>query len=127
MWDNRVFVITTAHTEDDFKKLTTAFRESLAEMRAGGFLPTEPPISTPRSDTDSEMSADEPFPLTEAQKEIWVAAQMGSESHRPGLPRLPGDDPFALQCAQMVHRSRLARESEMFLNLRSRRHDAGLL
>jgi amino acid adenylation domain-containing protein len=97
MWDNRAFVLTTAHSEADLTKLLTAFRESLQAMVEAGFLP--PPSSgakksstgkTHTSDTSGKereivpvaVGADgvDQFPLTEAQKEIWLAAQMGGEA-----------------------------------------------
>jgi amino acid adenylation domain-containing protein len=97
MWDNRAFVLTTAHSEADLTKLLTAFRESLQAMVDAGFLP--PPSSGSRkASTAKSRIADLPakehqivpvaadpggidqFPLTEAQKEIWLAAQMGGEA-----------------------------------------------
>jgi amino acid adenylation domain-containing protein len=97
MWDNRAFVLTTAHSEADLTKLLTAFRESLQAMVEAGFLP--PPSSgskntstvetqtagTPAKEREIVPVATGPggvdqFPLTEAQKEIWLAAQMGAEA-----------------------------------------------
>jgi len=99
IWENRPFVITMAHTDDDFARLTHALRESLSEMWSGEFLP--PPASS-RGETSalpSALAAEAPvcredslttaaqqsdiggaFPLTESQKEIWLAAQMGGEA-----------------------------------------------
>jgi amino acid adenylation domain-containing protein len=97
IWDNRAFVLTTAHSEADLTKLLTAFRESLKAMVDAGFLP--PPNSGSRkTSTVKTQTADTPakerqivpvaagpggvdqFPLTEAQKEIWLAAQMGGDA-----------------------------------------------
>src|SRR6202011_5976400 len=97
MWDNRAFVLTTAHSEADLTKLLTAFRESLQAMVKAGFLP--PPNSgAKKTSAVKAQTADAParqreivpvaagpggvdqFPLTEAQKEIWLAAQMGGEA-----------------------------------------------
>jgi amino acid adenylation domain-containing protein len=97
MWDNRAFVLTTAHSEADLTKLLTAFRESLQAMVEAGFLP--PPTSgAKKTSAAKDQTADPPgkqreivpvaagpagvdqFPLTEAQKEIWLAAQMGGEA-----------------------------------------------
>src|ERR1700730_3500166 len=92
IWDNRAFVFTTAHSEADLTKLLTAFRESLKAMVEAGFLP--PPSSgSKKTSTVKTHTAGTPnrkigrvaasvggvdqFPLTEAQKEIWLAAQMG--------------------------------------------------
>jgi amino acid adenylation domain-containing protein len=97
MWDNRAFVLTTAHSEADLTKLLTVFRESLQAMVEAGFLP--PPssgsrkTSTARSQIADTLGKErqivpvavgpggvDQFPLTEAQKEIWLAAQMGGEA-----------------------------------------------
>jgi amino acid adenylation domain-containing protein len=97
MWDNRAFVLTTAHSEADLAKLLTAFRESLQAMVDAGFLP--PPSSGSRKNTTVKthtsgapakeqqivpvaagLGGADQFPLTEAQKEIWLAAQMGGEA-----------------------------------------------
>jgi amino acid adenylation domain-containing protein len=98
IWDNRAFVITTAHSEADLVKLVSAFRESLAEMVAGGFLPPSSgsgsKLIASAKNSREENSAKKPdlepvlresvnadqFPLTEAQQEIWLAAQMGGEA-----------------------------------------------
>ena len=97
-WENRLFIMTTAHSDEDIARLARAFRESLAEMRSGGFLPkvseTASKFSTPASQrTVATLASDastrsmpssgsdfgEPFPLTEAQKEVWIAAQTGGQ------------------------------------------------
>ncbi len=93
IWENRNFVITTAHSEADLSLLLNTFRDCLSEMRAMGFLPTSgghtsslarggeqleaPTTSTP---TSSYRNQGGRFPLTEAQKEIWLAAQMGGHA-----------------------------------------------
>jgi amino acid adenylation domain-containing protein len=95
IWENRNFIITTAHTETDLAKLIKAFRESLADMRSGGFFPgsvdeaikssgasaveTSDRIERPAGTTVAGLSLNG-FPLTEAQKEIWLAAQMGGDA-----------------------------------------------
>ncbi len=38
IWEDRVFVFTTAHTEQDEKLLLRALEDSLREMQQGGFL-----------------------------------------------------------------------------------------
>ena len=92
-WENRLFVLTTAHSDEDIASLTRAFRESLAELQSQGFfgsaggprVRTSSParealasapadLSTPASQLASR------FPLTEAQREIWLAAQMGGDA-----------------------------------------------
>ncbi|HEV7513417.1 MAG TPA: aminotransferase class III-fold pyridoxal phosphate-dependent enzyme, partial [Candidatus Acidoferrum sp.] len=97
MWDNRAFVLTTAHSEADLTKLLTAFRESLRTMVEAGFLPPPSSVSKNTSTAKSQIAGRhakereivaaassvggvDQFPLTEAQKEIWLAAQMGGEA-----------------------------------------------
>jgi amino acid adenylation domain-containing protein len=80
IYENRAFVMTTSHTDEDLDRLVKAFRESLAEMHRAKFV-------IPRTDTKAAVVALAPapaqaasFPLTEAQKEIWLAAQMGRDA-----------------------------------------------
>src|SRR5262249_16044550 len=66
--------------------LSSALRESLKELQGSGFLPepskSERPAATPvNSSASKKVHPSSPaFPLTEAQKEIWLAAQMGGAS-----------------------------------------------
>ncbi len=94
IYENRAFVMTTAHSERDLSQLISAFRESLAELRSGNLLPPPSGSSAKVSPSSQkqlpESQAAEPapvgalaqdsleteFPLTEAQTEIWLAAQM---------------------------------------------------
>jgi amino acid adenylation domain-containing protein len=91
IWDNRAFILTTAHSDGDLDLLVRAFRESLAEMRAAGFITsssTAIPSTVPSLAADSlqgptkgvSAAPEDSFPLTEAQKEIWLAAQMGGDA-----------------------------------------------
>ena len=97
IWDNRNFIITTAHTESDLVRLVTVFRECLTEMYASGLLVSSAGQSQPLSAAGNRPyavdpsqtrgtsgSSDQPqvgrFPLTEAQKEIWLATQMGDHA-----------------------------------------------
>jgi amino acid adenylation domain-containing protein len=94
VWENRAIITTTAHTDQDFARLKRALRESLSEMYAGEFLPppvespgtkglpSAPPPKTPAGDDLASTAAGQSkaggaFPLTESQREIWLAAQMG--------------------------------------------------
>jgi amino acid adenylation domain-containing protein len=96
IWENRAFVITTTHSEEDFGKLISAVRQSLAEMQSAEFLPlpskegNKTPHASAFPDTTAlkgnAVSQAEPnapigkFPLTEPQKEVWLAAQMGGDA-----------------------------------------------
>ena len=39
LWEGRAGFLTTAHTDDDLARVVSAFKETLAEMQAAGFLP----------------------------------------------------------------------------------------
>jgi amino acid adenylation domain-containing protein len=91
IWDNRALILTTAHAEADLDLLVRSLRESLQEMQASGFIagpsaaatkPPSSPIAIPSAIETGTAHTDDPssFPLTEAQKEIWLAAQMGGEA-----------------------------------------------
>jgi len=94
IWENRVFVFTTAHTDEDEALLLQAMEGSLQEMRDGGFLPGAGPAESggtsagsaeaPAGEASRWSAAGEtsPVPLTQAQQEIWLAAEMGEEAFR---------------------------------------------
>ncbi len=66
--------LTTAHTPQDLAQIVQAFRDSIAEMQEGGFLPAP----TCRGNAGIAGIAAE-APLTEAQMEIRLSAQQGDE------------------------------------------------
>ena len=85
---------TTAHSEEDFARVVDGFRESIQEMRRGGMLPaaTAREISAPDAaslpelhpSSDSETpvyEAPAKAPLTESQREIWLAAARGNDAN----------------------------------------------
>lgn len=97
IWENRNFIITTAHTESDLVRLVAIFKECLAEMytsgllasaagqaqalaQAGNFSHAVVPSQVRGAEGSSDQRRSERFQLTEAQKEIWLAAQMGDHA-----------------------------------------------
>src|SRR5262249_48552961 len=79
--------LTTAHSDEDIARIIQAFKESIWEMQAGEVMPA--PASSalqPRDPKPIELSHDlitdavKEAPLTEAQMEIWLSAQLGSEA-----------------------------------------------
>jgi thioesterase domain-containing protein/acyl carrier protein len=64
IWEGRPCFLSAAHTDGDIALIQTAFQESVAEMQAGGFLPAVSQI----------------FPLTEAQRGVWLTTQMGESA-----------------------------------------------
>jgi amino acid adenylation domain-containing protein len=85
MWENRALVMTTTHSDSDIALLVAALRESLAEMQAADFVASARVV---KSNAVTSLPAahrllsTEPvtIPLTEAQKEIWLAAQLGGKA-----------------------------------------------
>jgi len=71
--------LTTAHTDEELDFVARAFEESVVEMQRGGFFP-EPltlPVGEGIEAADAEIKR---VPLTEAQKEIWYASQLGDDA-----------------------------------------------
>lgn len=69
IWEGRPCFISTAHSEADLAKIVDAFRESANELSRGEFF------SARAGDTTAGSA--NLTPLTEAQREIWLAAQLG--------------------------------------------------
>jgi amino acid adenylation domain-containing protein len=86
IWEGRVGQICTAHTDADLEFVFQAFKSSVEELQAGGFFPIRRGQSDDRAagidpaSNSAEASANR-VSLTEAQKEIWIAAQMGADAN----------------------------------------------
>ncbi len=61
-----------AHSEEDIKKIIDAFKESIIELQDNGFFPA--PLNSPKEINKTSKGEEIKFPLTEAQKEIWLAS-----------------------------------------------------
>ncbi|HEY4382947.1 MAG TPA: aminotransferase class III-fold pyridoxal phosphate-dependent enzyme, partial [Ktedonobacteraceae bacterium] len=85
IWEGRNCFLSTAHTGENIASIIQAVKESIEEMRAGGFLPTgpanpgnaivEPTTSEPTINIESKQqqhTVQETVPLTEAQKQLWL-------------------------------------------------------
>lgn len=77
---------TTEHSDADFKRVIEVFAESIEEMRQGGVLPTagivtEQSVKAEQLELHSEALHETPseVPLTESQREIWLAASRGDD------------------------------------------------
>ncbi|MBV2186171.1 MAG: amino acid adenylation domain-containing protein, partial [Rhizobium sp.] len=75
--------LTTAHSEEDFRFIAKAFRDGVDALQAVGILPpkradgsTTLQAAAPAT-TVGKSSRPDTAPLTEAQAEIWLAAQAG--------------------------------------------------
>lgn len=101
VWEGRSCFVSTAHTEQDCDRFVAAFRQSLHALREGGFLSESPRnVHTrprPTIDGDAIAAADAPtdsseqsshsdivpsFPLTPAQRQIWIHSQLGEDASR---------------------------------------------
>jgi amino acid adenylation domain-containing protein len=83
IWEGRVGQICTAHTDEELNHVFDAFKASVEEMQAGGFLPaSEGHAAVPSTPEPAALPASPlRVPLTEAQHEIWIAAQMGEDAN----------------------------------------------
>ena len=72
--------LTTAHSEDDFDFIAKAFRDSLDAMQAVGIFTAREELSAPPKQASASVAKPLSAPLTEAQTEIWLAAQAGDEA-----------------------------------------------
>jgi len=99
VWEGRNCFLSTAHTDDDIEQIVRAVKETVQEMREGGFFPEPPPGkrsgkegrepeagngSHPIPAPDAGNEGGSPgqayvagFPLTEPQKQFWMLTQIG--------------------------------------------------
>ncbi|HEX2210651.1 MAG TPA: amino acid adenylation domain-containing protein [Longimicrobium sp.] len=88
IWEGRACFLSTAHTDEDCERMVQALRESIHALREGGFLPEKSGASV-TSDSESPLSAaneregaGKGAPLTPAQRQVWVHAQLGDDASR---------------------------------------------
>ncbi len=84
VWEGRPCVFTLAHTDEDFDRIIYIFKDAIADMQEGGFLPIgaggiERPA--PLGTGPGEFPRIDVGPMTEAQKEIFFSVQMGDEAN----------------------------------------------
>lgn len=77
--------LSEAHSDKDIRHIADAFKESIIELQDNGFFPA--PISSDGKKLDEitkvEVIDANRFPLAEAQREMWVGAQMRPEAAGP--------------------------------------------
>ena len=78
--------LSEAHSDKDIRHIADAFKESIIELQDNGFFPA--PISSDGKKIPEtikvELTSDENrFPLAEAQREMWIGAQMRPEAAGP--------------------------------------------
>jgi amino acid adenylation domain-containing protein len=83
--------LTTAHSDADIAAIVVAFDESIKEMQAGGILQEQSSVTACEEKIKERASIAAPVsatvqkttievPLTEAQMEIWLSAQLSDEA-----------------------------------------------
>lgn len=70
IWEGRPCFLSTAHSEEDISRLVAAFKHAIHAMQEGGFLTRYTP----------EIPEQGPFPLTDAQQEIWLASRLDAQA-----------------------------------------------
>ena len=73
IWEGRVGHLSIAHTDKDVDDIIDAFKRCVREMQNDGFLPSVSG-SDPSSQSKSSL-------MTEAQRELFLSAQMSSEAN----------------------------------------------
>ncbi|MEO3778895.1 amino acid adenylation domain-containing protein [Micromonospora sp. B11E3] len=73
IWEGRNCFLSTAHTDADVEHVIGAISTTTEEMLAAGFF---------RRAGEEPAAGADPYPLTEAQREIWFLAQLGPEQSR---------------------------------------------
>ena len=83
VWEGRPCFLTTAHTIADLELVGKAFQESIAEMQEAGFFPSRVRVTDGKGQArPDQVNCGSSLPLTEAQRELWLAAQMGEDASR---------------------------------------------
>lgn len=76
------FFLSSAHSDEDIKKIISAFKESVVELQENGFFPApfEGGNGEVKKAENVEVKLNQ-FPLADAQKEIWLASQISEISN----------------------------------------------
>lgn len=82
VWEGRNCFLSTAHTDEDLERVLTAVRESVEEMRSGGFLPqrTTGAGATGLTVGLVDNAERDVFPTTPEQQQLWVLTQISPEA-----------------------------------------------
>ena len=82
IWEGRNCIVSTAHTDSDYARIIDAVKQSVVELRAGGFLPAASDDPGPNHGPGSSSKTTETttIPLTEAQQQLSMLTQMGGSA-----------------------------------------------
>ncbi|HEX7844045.1 MAG TPA: aminotransferase class III-fold pyridoxal phosphate-dependent enzyme, partial [Kofleriaceae bacterium] len=79
--DNFPCFLTTAHTDDDIAAIVAAYQAAATEMQASGFFPAaRVPVAVSAEAGVPGMPGFREAPLTEPQREVWLAARLSPEA-----------------------------------------------
>ncbi|GAB1543928.1 hypothetical protein NUACC21_66040 [Scytonema sp. NUACC21] len=74
IWEGRTCFLSTAHTDEDINYVLSAVKQSIEELREGGFFPRgKAPV------VSQEKKIEKTFLLTKAQQQLWILAQIGGD------------------------------------------------
>ncbi|GAB1544101.1 hypothetical protein NUACC21_67770 [Scytonema sp. NUACC21] len=77
IWEGRNCFLSTAHTDDDINYVIRAVKDSVKELRSGGFLSEKQSSSLKKNNQSGSVKT---APLTGEQKYLWDLAQLGHEA-----------------------------------------------
>jgi amino acid adenylation domain-containing protein len=75
-WEGRNCALSTAHTDADLEHIVRAVKESIAELRSGGFFRPDDRPTERGSHHTSAPAPIQKLPLTTAQRGIWALCQL---------------------------------------------------
>ena len=110
--------LTAAHTDADIAKIVSAFKDSVIELQAGGFLngpghSQEVKVEAPKAPA-KVVEWPKELPLTESQMEIWLSARLSDEAS------CAYNESFTLKMCGKLNHAALQKALEKLIN----RHDA---
>ncbi len=100
------------HTDADIAFIKNAIKQSVIELQTAGFLPGAPTDVAPVQFGNRRT----PMPLTEAQQEIWLAAQMDQKAS------LPYNESFSLRLRGSLHPTLLRQSAQAVIERHSALH-----
>ncbi|MFS1514464.1 amino acid adenylation domain-containing protein [Chengkuizengella sp. SCS-71B] len=79
IWEGRNCFLSTAHTMEQIDEMIRVVKETVNDLRRGGFLPGQPePPNGGGTNNDSKVPNEKTLKLTNEQKQLWIASMAGS-------------------------------------------------
>ncbi|NDI35232.1 non-ribosomal peptide synthetase [Chengkuizengella sediminis] len=78
IWEGRNCFLSTAHTMEDMDKMIQLVKETVNDLRRGGFLPGEPEPPNGGKNNDLKTNNEKTLNLTNEQKQLWIASMAGN-------------------------------------------------